>query len=133
MTQLPDLSRLSHEEKDALIHALWAQVQALTVRVAALEARLGTPPKTPNNSSLPPSKGQKPNRPDKTKRQGPRKGSLGREGGGRALTAEPDEIVVAKPVRCRHCQATFSEADQTLEARYDKIDLPKVRPVVTAR
>ena len=131
MTQLPDLSRLSHEEKDALIHALWAQVQALTVRVAALEARLGTPPKTPDNSSLPPSKGQKPNRPDKTKRQGPRKGSLGREGGGRALTAEPDEIVVAKPVRCRHCQATFTEADQTLEARYDKVDLPKVRPVVT--
>ena len=131
MTQLPDLSRLSHEEKDALIHALWAQVQALTVRVAALEAKLGTPPKTPDNSSLPPSKGQKPNRPDKTKRQGPRKGSLGREGGGRALTAEPDETVVAKPVRCRHCQAAFTEADQTLEARYDKVDLPKVRPVVT--
>jgi transposase len=131
VTQLPDLSRLSHEEKGALIHALWAQVQTLTVRVAVLEAKLGTPPKTPDNSSLPPSKGQKANRPDKTKRQGPRKGSLGREGGGRALTAEPDEIVVAKPVRCRHCQATFTEADQTLEARYDKVDLPKVRPVVT--
>jgi len=26
VTQLPDLSRLSHEEKDALIRALWAQV-----------------------------------------------------------------------------------------------------------
>ncbi len=30
MTELPDLSQLTHEEKDALIRALWAQVQALT-------------------------------------------------------------------------------------------------------
>ena len=49
MDRLPDLSSLSHAEKDALIHALWAQVQALTAqvatlaaRIAALEARLGT-------------------------------------------------------------------------------------------
>jgi hypothetical protein len=41
VTQLPDLSRLSHDEKDALIRALWAQVQTLTAQVAALEARLG--------------------------------------------------------------------------------------------
>ena len=62
MTQLPDLSRLSHDEKDALILALWAQVQLLTARVTELEAKLGVPPKTPDNSSVPPSKGQKPNR-----------------------------------------------------------------------
>jgi hypothetical protein len=54
MDRLPDLSSLSHDEKDALIHALWAQVQALTARVAALEAKLELPPKTPDNSSLPP-------------------------------------------------------------------------------
>ena len=30
MDRLPDLSSLSHDEKDALIHALWAQVQSLT-------------------------------------------------------------------------------------------------------
>ena len=131
MTQLPDLSRLSHDEKDALIHALWSQVQALTERVLALEAKLGQPPKTPDNSSVPPSKGQKPNRPDKAKRLGPRKGSLGRDGGGRALSADPDDVVVAKPARCGHCQAAFTDADQTLDARYDKIDLPRVRPVVT--
>lgn len=131
MTQLPDLSRLSHAEKDALIQALWAQVQALTARVAALEAKLNEPPKTPDNSSVPPSKGQKPNRPEKAKREGPRTGSLGRKGGGRALTAEPDEVVVAKARRCQHCHAGFTDADQTLDARYDKIELPKVKPVVT--
>jgi len=138
MTELPDLSQLTHDEKDALIRALWAQVQALTAqiqtlvaRVAELEARLGAPPKTPDNSSLPPSRGQKPNRPEKGKRQGPRPGSLGRMGGGRALTATPDEIVCAKPVRCVHCQAMLGEADHVLHGRYDKIDLPQVAPVVT--
>jgi transposase len=129
-----DLSKLSHAEKDALILSLVGQLQAALARIAELEKRLNElqrPPKTPDNSSLPPSKRQKPNRTDKAERQGPRKGSLGRKGGGRALTAEPDETVLAKPVRCRHCQAAFADADHLLEARYDKIDLPKVRPVVT--
>ena len=138
MIELPDLSRLTHEEKDALIRALWAQVQALTAqvqavtaRVAELEARLGGPPKTPDNSSLPPSKGQKPNRPEKAKRGGPRPGSLGRMGGGRALAATPDDTVAARPVRCAHCQAALGGADHVLHGRYDKIDLPQVAPVVT--
>ncbi len=131
MTDLADLSRLTHERKDALIRGLWAQVQALTARVAELEARLGAPPKTPDNSSLPPSRGQKPNRAEKAPRRGPRLGSLGRMGGGRALSANPDEIVSARPVRCTHCQAAFGEADQVLHGRYDKVDLPPVAPVVT--
>ena len=131
MTQLPDLSRLSHDEKDALILALWAQVQLLTARVAELEAKLGVPPKTPDNSSVPPSKGHKPSRAKKAKRSGPRQGSLGRTGGGRALAANPDEVVTARPVRCAHCQAVLGEADQMLRCRYDKIDLPTVSPVVT--
>jgi hypothetical protein len=40
VTQLPDLSRLSHDEKDALIRALWAQVQALTAQVQKLTAQV---------------------------------------------------------------------------------------------
>lgn len=59
MTELPDLTCLSHDEKDALIRALWAQfqmltmqVQILTARVAELESKLGEPPKTPDNSSV---------------------------------------------------------------------------------
>ena len=138
MTQLPDLSCLSHAEKDALIRVLWAQVQALTeqvqtltARVAELEAKLGAPPKTPDNSSVPPSQGKKANRGDKPKRKGPRKGSLGRKGGGRALVESPDETVIARPVCCAHCRAALDETDQTLAGRYDKFELPTVRPVVT--
>ena len=131
MTTPPILTDLSHAEKDALILALWAQVQTLTARIAELEAKASEPPKTPDNSSTPPSKGQKPNRPDKTKRVGPRLGSLGRQGGGRPLTANPDETVVAKPASCSHCQATLTDDDHVLHGRYDKIDLPVVRPIVT--
>ncbi len=40
MDRLPDVSSLSHNEKDALIHALWAQVQALTAQVGILTARV---------------------------------------------------------------------------------------------
>jgi len=131
MTQLPDLSGLTHEEKDALILALWSQVQAVTARVAELEARLAAPPKTPDNSSLPPSKGKKANREDKAARAGPRLGSLGRSGGGRTLCASPDEILSARPIRCAHCHEALVEADQVLHGRYDKVDLPRVAPVVT--
>ncbi len=131
MTQLPDLDHLSHAEKDALIRALWLQVQSLTARVAALEAKLNEPSKTPDNSSLPSSKGQKPNRPEKSKRVGPRKGSLGRKGGGRPLALCPDETVAAKAPSCAHCQTSLAETDQVLHGRYDKIDLPIIRPVVT--
>src|SRR5512142_5637 len=61
MTRI-DLSRLSPEEKDVLI-------VALLERVAALEAKLNQPPKTPGNSSVPPSRGQKANRPPRPKAQ----------------------------------------------------------------
>lgn len=131
MTELPDLSFLSHDEKDELIRALWAQVQALTARVAELETKLGEPPKNSDNSSQPPSRDNKANRADKPKRQGPRQGSMGRKGGGRALCANPDETVIARPICCARCQAAFAAADHKLIDRFDKIDLPTVTPVVT--
>jgi transposase len=129
-----DLSKLSHARKDALILTLSARLDEAHSVIAELRARiedLTRPDKTSGNSSVPPSKDDKPNRPEKGRRQGPRKGSLGRKGGGRALAENPDEVVIAKPSRCRHCHAAFSDADQSLDARYDKIELPKVKPVVT--
>lgn len=131
MLEFPDLDHLSHAEKDALIRALWQRLEAAERRIAELEARLAEPGKTPDNSSLPPSKGQKPNRSEKAKRVGPRQGSLGRTGGGRALVCHPDQTVTAKAPACIHCRAALTDADQVLHSRYDKIDLPVVRPVVT--
>jgi transposase len=131
VNELPDLSSLSPAAKDALIHMLWSEVQSLMARVAELEAQPADPPKTPDNSSVPPSKGRKPNQPEKVKRAGPRKGSLGRQGGGRLLAREPDETVTTKAVACMHCQAALTDADQVLHGRHDKIDLPVIRPIVT--
>ena len=128
---LPGLSQLDQAEKDALIRALWDRLEAAERRIAELESRLGGPPKTPDNSSLPPSKGQKPNPPEKAKPIGPRTGSLGRKGGGRPLACDPDETMTAKAVACMHCRTVLSDADQVLHGRYDKIYLPAVRPVVT--
>jgi transposase len=129
--ELPNLNHLSHAEKDALIRALWQRLEAAERRIAELEARLAEPGKTPDNSSLPPSKGQQPNRPEKAKRVGPRPGSLGRAGGGRALVCHPDQTVAAKAPACAHCHAALTDAHHVLHGRYDKIDLPVVRPVVT--
>jgi transposase len=129
--ELPNLDHLSHAEKDALIRALWQRLEAAERRIAELEARLAEPGKTPDNSSLPPSKGQQPNRPEKAKRVGPRQGSLGRAGGGRALVCHPDQTVTAKAPACAHCHAALTDAHHVLHGRYDKIDLPVVRPVVT--
>ncbi len=63
-----DFNKVGHAEKDALIRSLLplvGQLEAALVRIAALEARLAElerPCKTPDNSSLPPSQGQKPDR-----------------------------------------------------------------------
>jgi transposase len=66
---------LSRDELMALILAQHAQIEAqaqqisaLTARIAELEAKLAAPPKRPDNSSLPPSKGQKANLPDPAKK-----------------------------------------------------------------
>ena len=69
------------------IKALVEQNKALLARIAEFEARKGgqPPPKTPANSSLPPSKGQKANRPETAK-----KGRKGRPGVTRALSPTPD-------------------------------------------
>jgi transposase len=96
--------------------------------VAELEARLKEPAKTAGNSSLPPSQGHKANRLERAKPPGPRQGSLGRQGGGRALAEEPDQFVIAKAAACAHCRAALGAGDQVLHARYDKVDLPPVRP-----
>src|SRR6266851_8636655 len=70
----------------ARVDELLAQNKALLVRIAELEAKHGKPPKTPDNSSLPPSRGQKGNvEPARVK-----KTRKGRPGAARALAENPD-------------------------------------------
>ena len=114
MTHRIDLGKLSHAEKDELILSLLplvGQLEAALARIAELERRLAAferPPKTPNNSSLPPSKGPKSDRPAGDKP--PRKS---RPGVGRALEPNPDRIVDARLDACPHCTAAFPTEQQT--------------------
>jgi transposase len=128
--QPPDLTRLSHAEKDALILALLGQLTAAHERIAVLEARLDEltrPPKTPDNSSNPPSQGQKQNRAEGDVRP-PRKT---RPGVGRTLHPNPDRVIDARLSACPKCEAVFPEASQTPQQVYERIELPPVRPDVT--
>jgi len=124
------LSRLSKDELIEIILAQARQIETLAARVGELEARLGQPPKTPDNSSLAPSRGAKANQPERP-RGLRREASVGRAGGGRPLHPDPDRIVEARAKQCPHCASGLEAAAQRPVAVYDKIELPPVHPVVT--
>jgi transposase len=132
VTHRIDLGKLSHAEKDDLILSLLplvGRLEAALARIAELEKRLAVferPPKTPDNSSIPPSKGPKSDRPAGDKP--PRKS---RPGVGRALEPNPDRIVDARLDACPHCAAAFPAEQQTPQRVYDRIELPPIKPDVT--
>lgn len=129
MKDLPPLEGLSSEEKDALIRELWQALQALRAE-AETRKRKGVK-KTSRNSSLPPAKGFKPNSEGSKPNQSQRTASVGRAGGGRDLSASPDQVVVAHVNRCPHCGTGVDQSGQQLKAVYERIELPQVRPQVT--
>ena len=97
----------------------------------ALEARLDEltrPPKTPGNSSTPPSRGQKPDKSSLDAARPPRKS---RPGVGRTLHPNPDHVIDARLATCPKCEAAFPDASQTPQQVYERIELPPVRPDVT--
>jgi len=132
MKKLPDLKQLSDEAKDALIVDLWQEIQKLRAALTTDESKPdSSPAKTSSNSSTPPSKGFKPNiKP--SKREGlKRQKSIGRAGGGRYLHPEPDQIIIAQLKSCPQCGETVTARAQKLQAVYDKIELPPIRPIVS--
>src|SRR6516225_1717970 len=121
-----ELANLSRDELIALVLRQAGQIEAqaeqiaeLTRRTAELEGGLG-PPKTPDNSSVPPSQGRKANR---AERRAAKK-RKGRPGVFRALAANPDRIVESLAEHCPHCAHPLSPADQPGVHAYDHIELP---------
>ncbi len=109
------------------IDELLAEIKILNARIAELEARgVPPPPKTPTNSSLPPSSGHKTNA-TTTVGTKPRKG---RPGVARELCPNPDVTRDLYAQRCA-CGAAVSPTDQTLAHAYDHIDLPPIKPFTT--
>jgi transposase len=128
-----DLAVLSSSERDALISALLAQVDALTARVAALEtenaalrAKLKAPPKTPDNSSTPPSQGRKANGDGKASPK-----ARVHAGAHRPLHPNPTRCEMVRAERCPHCCADVTGVVQAAVQTYDRIEIPEIAPDVT--
>jgi len=129
----PDLKLLDSAAKDALILALIERVNDLSAenaklkeRLARLEAKLGEPPKTPSNSSLPPSRGRKGSGEASSKPKGkPHKGAS------RALHPDPTRTLDVRASECPRCGGDVSGVEQSALERYDRIELPEIKPDVT--
>ena len=112
---------MTREEHIELIEKLLAENEDLKKKLEKYEK----PKKTSKNSSLPPSQTEKGNIKRKAKGKGRAHGQ-----GGRALSEKPDETFKAKVKQCAYCQQGLDTEKQKLALVYEKIDLPKVKPVV---
>ena len=125
-----DREALAQLDRDALIEVVLRQqalIEQLTARVAEMEARAGGPPKTPGNSSVPPSQGFKPNRAERRRAKcGAKRGHLGLS----RRRQPPDVIVRCRPSRCGGCGEALPLIGQRRVGRSQVVELPPVRPVV---
>lgn len=126
MTPPPDFSSLSSAEKDALIGTLLARIDALIAENAALRERLNLPPKTPDNSSTPPSQGHKASGESETKPK-----ATAHAGSHRPLHPNPTQRRDVLADRCEHCRADVSAVPQAAIHAYDRIEIPEIVPDVT--
>jgi len=120
------LTSFSKEELITLIEALTKQVDVLTKRVAALEAELGKPSKTPDNSSLPPSQGHK-----ASGESEPKPKAKPHAGCHRPLHPNPTRRRDVLADHCEHCRADVSAVPQAAVYAYDRIEIPEIVPDVT--
>ncbi|MDP1732277.1 MAG: IS66 family transposase [Devosia sp.] len=128
MTQASDLP-----DKDAVIAALIARIEMLVAenarlagRVVELEAKLGLPPKTPDNSSVPPSKGQKP-----SGSSVPKAKAKPHRGAHRPLHPNPTSKREVLANTCKGCGADVSGVVQIVCEQYDRVEIPRIEPNVT--
>ena len=66
-----------------------------------------------------------------TSRLAANRGRGRRPGVGRALHPDPDHIVEARAATCPSCAAALAEGDQKLQAVFERIELPPIKPIVT--
>ena len=133
------LAELSAWDLIALIRRLEEQLVAVTTQLTAAQARNAEleaerarrsgPPKTPQNSSTPPSKGWKREEPP-TGAAGAKRGRpVGHPGTSRRRT-EPDWVVLCQPTHCADCGANLAAAPQERVGTSQVVELPPVQPVV---
>src|SRR5215510_7482394 len=130
LSLLKRIDELFEQNKDLLEqnNSLLARIDELLARIAELEGRGGKPPKTPSNSSLPPSSGQKANVADKSCRK--KKCRKDRPGVARELCPNPDVTRDFLAERC-DCGGKVPLKGQVLAHAYDHIEIPPIRPWTT--
>src|SRR5215212_1003306 len=139
-----ELERLSREELLELLTQQTAvigrQQQELAEREAAIERRdekiraleeelaeFRRPAKTPANSSVPPSRGQKANRGSgRRRRPGPKRGHVGTS----RVRSEPDMVIECRPSACAGCGEALPETGGRRVGRSQVVELRPVTPVV---
>ena len=110
----------------ARVGMLEAENAALRADSAALRGKLERPPKTPDNSGTPPSRGHKANGAVEARRKG-----RVHAGVHRPLHPEPTRRRDMFAERCPHCRAALAAAGQAPLQAYDRIDIPRITPDVT--
>jgi transposase len=132
-----ELGGLSREE---LLELVRRQQAELAAREAAIERRdeqireleeelsqFRRPVKTPENSSVPPSRGQKANRDERRRRKvGPKRGHVGVS----RLRSEPSVVVECRPHACEGCGEPLPLSGGRQVGRSQVTDLPAFEPVV---
>ncbi len=138
------LDRLSREELLELlvqqVEMVGRQQEELAEREAAIERRdekireleeelsqFRRPEKTPENSSVPPSRGQKANREaGRRRKHGPKRGHIGVS----RVRSEPDVVVACRPRACAGCGQELPQTGGRRVGRSQVTDLPAFEPVV---
>jgi transposase len=110
----------------ARIDDLVARVARLEAENAALRTTLKPPPKTPSNSSTPPSRGHKASGDGKAKPK-----ARAHAGAHRPLHPNPTGRRDMQAERCGHCHADVSGVRQEAVHAYDRIEIPEIVPDVT--
>jgi transposase len=131
-----DRAALDSLDRETLIRLIVSQaevIERLTQRVAELETKLNLPKKTPDNSSTPPSKGQKPSASaaGKDEGAGAKKRGKSHPGAHRPLHPNPTKNREIPTCACQHCGADVSQAPQFSCEAYDHIEIPPIKPEVT--
>ena len=140
MTTLPDLSQLSHAQKDALILMLWQQVQQLTLghqqlqaQLQLLQSRLG---QTSKNSSRPPSSdGLAKPAPQSLRVAGQRTsgGQTGHSGTTLRQSSQVDQTIQHPPLGpCSACQLPLPLSAMQIAQSRQIFELPPLRLRVIA-
>src|SRR5215211_6419695 len=125
-----ELAGLSREELLELVRRQQAELAARDEKIQELEEELAQfrrPAKTPENSSVPPSRGQKANRGAGRRRKlGPKRGHVGVS----RVRSEPDVVLECRPSTCAGCGDALPQTGGRQVGRSQVTDLPPVVPVV---